>query len=721
MKTIRYYIDKSELLEQTAHLTGWAVSMTEEPVTILVAGKRGEAVEAAVRRLSRPDVSRAVFGDGRRPDCGFDVKFPCEKDGKYRLIFEAGEKKKTLSVNPGQLRRETGRRYVPFRKMVRMTTLPMAADDLHFLITKGLSAWRERLARRYETDGNKYMRWLDEHRADRREETKGEGQRQMPYGGNNPAHSRPMVSIVAPVFNTPLKYYEAMVASCMGQAYENWQLCIADGSTDKTDREKCLPKDSRICYRKLSENLGIAGNTNEALSMAGGQWIALLDHDDFIEKSALAEMMETALKDGADLIYSDEDKVSLDGKFYFEPHFKPDFNPDLLRSNNYISHFLMIKRELLLRVGGLRREYDGAKDYDFILRLCEQAEHIAHLPRVLYHWRAHPASTAENPESKAYAWAAGRRAVEGHLTRSGIAGRVEETSRPGYYRVHYEAPGHPKISIIIPNKDQAQLLYACVRSIREKTRWPDYEIIIVENNSATREIRDCYGKLEKYPEVKVLTWPGEFNYSAINNFGVSHSTGDYILLLNNDTQIITPEWLEEMAGICSRPEVGVVGAKLFYPDDTIQHAGVVMKLAGCCGHVFYGAEKENPGSYARAVLIQDYSAVTAACLMCRREVWDRMGGLSTDFKVAYNDVDFCLRVRKAGLLVVFTPYAQLYHYESRTRGYEEGSEKQKRFLREQELLRERFPEYQTQGDPCYNPNLTLVAADFTGKYLHDGK
>lgn len=721
MKNIRYYVDKSELLEQTAHLTGWALSLNDSSLNILVTEKGGQPVEAAVRVLSRPDACRAVFGDERQPDCGFDVKFTCEMNRSYRLILKNDTERVSISVSPAQLQKETERRLMPFRKMVRMTTPAMVGDDLRLLFRKGPGAWKERLVRRYETDENKYMRWLSKHRTRWLEEAEALEEKKLTYRRNGLVKAFPTVSIVVPLYNTPMKFYKQMVDCCLDQVYENWQLCLADGSTDGVDRRSCLPEDSRICYRKLSENMGISGNTNEALALAEGQWIALMDHDDILEPSALAELIDRAVSTGADMIYSDEDKVSLDRKHYYEPHFKSDYNPDLLRSNNYICHLLMVKRELVAKIGGFRKEFDGAQDYDFILRCAEKAEKIEHLPRILYHWRVHPLSTAENFDSKTYAIEAGRRAIGEHMKRTGLMGTVERTERPGYYRVRYGVKGRPKISIIIPNRDEADTLRTCIESIRAKTDWPNYEIIVVENNSTTGEIREYYQELEKLPEVKVITWHNEFNYSAINNFGVSHSTGDYVVLLNNDTEIITPDWLGEMAGICSRPEVGIVGAKLFYPDDTIQHAGVVMKLAGCCGHVFYGAEKENPGSYARAVVIQDLSAVTAACLMCRREVWDRLGGLTTDFQVAYNDVDFCLRVRKAGFLVVFTPYAQAYHYESRTRGYEEGSEKQARFLREQNLLKERFPEYQEQGDPYYNPNLTLVAPDFSGQYLHDGQ
>ncbi len=710
MKAIRYYIDRSELLEDIVHLTGWAVSMDGSPLTIIVKEKSGAEVEATVRSLSRPDACRAVFGDDRNPDCGFDIKFVCQMTQTYQVIFRGDSGFQRITVRPKQLQKETGRKYVPFSRMVRMTTPAMAGDDLRFLLKSGPTLWKERMKRRYETQENKYMTWLEEQR--------------KAGGRMTVLENQPLVSIVVPLYNTPVTFYEEMIESVRKQTYENWQLCLADGSEDSVDRRKILPEDERISYEKLTKNLGISGNTNEALSMAKGQWVALLDHDDILEATALEEMVLQAQSEDADLIYSDEDKVSLDLKHYYEPHFKSDYNPDLLRSNNYICHFLMVKRTLVEKTGGFRAEYDGAQDYDWILRLTEQAGKISHLPRVLYHWRTHPASTAENPESKTYAYEAGRRAIEEHLKRVGIQGWAEQTERFGYYRVHYEIPDQtnpPRISIVIPNKDETETLRTCITSILEKTLWPNYEIIIVENNSTTEEIWGYYKEIQADPRIQVVVWKDSFNYSAINNFGVSFCHGEYIVLLNNDTEVISPDWLGEMAGILSRKEVGIVGAHLFYPDGTVQHAGVVMKLAGCCGHVFYGAEKEDPGSYARAWLIQDYSAVTAACLMCKRSLWDELKGLSTEFQVAYNDIDFCLRAREAGYLVVYTPYARLYHYESKTRGYEEGSEKQARFLREQKRLKERFPAYQEKGDPYYNPNLTLVAPDLKGKYLHDGQ
>ena len=415
-----------------------------------------------------------------------------------------------------------------------------------------------------------------------------------------------------------------------------------------------------------------------------------------------------------DMLYSDEDKVSMDLRVYFDAHLKPDFNLDLLRSNNYICHFFVARKELLDELGGFLPDYDGAQDYDLILRCSERARKICHIPRILYHWRTHQFSTSENPESKMYCYTSGKLALEAHLKRMGLNADVSLIGdHLGYYRVKYRVTGKPKISILIPNKDQPDTLKACVDSIREKSTYGNYEIIIIENNSTGTEIFSLYEELKLDPRIRVAVWERDFNYPAINNFGASLAQGEFLLLLNNDTRVITPDWMEELLGTCQRPDVGIVGAKLYYPDDTIQHAGVVMKLAGVCGHVFCGMDRSEPGRFARAVVQQDYSAVTAACMMVKKSVYESAGGMDEAFAVAYNDVDFCLRVRGMGLLVVFTPFAELYHDESKTRGYEDNPEKQKRFTEEKKRLLGRYQEYLEKGDPCYNPNLTLTAPDFS--------
>ena len=474
-------------------------------------------------------------------------------------------------------------------------------------------------------------------------------------------------------------------------------------------------KDSRIRYEILGGNRGISGNTNAALAMAKGEYVILADHDDTIPPQAFYEVAKAINKHpDCDVLYSDEDKLDMDGKALFDPHFKPDFNPDLLTSVNYICHLFVVKKELLDQVGGFRQEFDGAQDYDFIFRCTEQAKEIVHIPQVLYHWRCHQDSTASNPESKMYAFEAGSRAIMAHYERMGIpAERVEKGVDYGIYHTTYKIKGEPLISIIIPNKDHSKDLDVCVRSILEKSTYRNLEFIIVENNSTEPETFAYYKKMkEKHPSFHVVTWKEGFNYSAINNFGASFAKGEYLLLLNNDTELLEPDSIREMLGFCQREEVGIAGARLLYADDTIQHAGVVIGFGGIAGHTFIGLHKAENSYFHRAMCAQDYSAVTAACLMTKKSVFEAVGGLSTELAVAFNDIDYCMKVRALGKLVVYAPYATLYHYESKSRGLEDTPEKVARFNREVAIFIKKWPDIIKNGDPYYNPNLTLRKSNF---------
>ena len=437
------------------------------------------------------------------------------------------------------------------------------------------------------------------------------------------------------------------------------------------------------------------------------------DHDDLVAPNALFEMVKAINEDPrTDIVYTDEDLINSEGTVHSSPRFKPDFNFDFLRSINYICHIFLVRRSLVEQVGMLRAEYDGAQDYDFILRCCEQTDHIAHVPKVLYHWRAHNNSTAGNPESKQYAVDAGKRALEDHYRRMGYDAVVENTGIFIVYRTIMNVQGNPKVSVIIPNKDHREDLEKCVTSIEEKTTYSNYEIIVVENNSELPETFAFYEELQRrYPNVRVVTWKGPFNYSSINNYGAEYATGDYLLLLNNDIEVISPGWMAEMLGYCQREDVGIVGAKLYYSDDTVQHAGVVVGVGGFAGHILTRFRKGETGYFGRLVTIQDTSAVTAACLMIKRPIYQLIGGFDEDFKVALNDIDLCLKVRALGQLVVFNPYAELYHYESKSRGFEDTPEKKARFKKEIRKFREKWEDVLEQGDPYYSPNLTLVRGD----------
>ena len=521
----------------------------------------------------------------------------------------------------------------------------------------------------------------------------------------------PKISIIVPTYETPEMFLREMIESVQQQTYSNWELCIADGSvSDQVMQviQAYTQADKRIIVKKLTKNKGIADNTNAAIAIASGEYIALLDHDDLLAPDALFEVVRCVNdNEKADVIYSDEDKITADSARRFEPHFKTDFNIELLRSNNYITHFFVVRTNLIRQVGGFRREYDGAQDYDFIFRCTEAAKHICHIPEVLYHWRTHQASTADNPASKMYAFDAGKRAIEAHLKRQGVEGTVSHTKDLGFYQVEYPVQGNPLVSILIPNKDQKDTLKQCLDSVFSKTAYANYEVIIIENNSQEKETWEYYEELKQRDNVKIVTWESGFNYSAINNFGEKSASGEYLLFLNNDVEVINPHWMEELLGNCQRKEVGIVGAKLYYPDDTIQHAGTIIGIGGIAGHAFLNMPRSRSGYLHKASLQMDLSAVTAACMMMKRSVFESLGGFEEKLAVAFNDVDLCLRCVKAGYLVVYNPKVELYHYESKSRGSEDSEEKVRRFQQEIEFMRTRWINLLKQGDPYYNKNLTL--------------
>ena len=566
-----------------------------------------------------------------------------------------------------------------------------------------------RLHERFEPEEVPYGPWYEAYVPD---ETELEKQRQHHF------EYSPLISVAVPAYRTPEKFLIQMIESLIAQTYGNWELCIANGSPEdtamKTVLEKYTKKDSRIRVSELTENKGIAGNTNAALEMAQGEFVGLLDHDDLLAPNALYEIALALGRDRAlDAVYTDEDKVTTELDEHFQPHLKPDFNLDLLRSNNYICHFFVVRRSIVQKIGGFRQEFDGAQDHDFIFRCIETAEKVGHIPEILYHWRTHKASTADNPASKMYAFDAGKRAIEAHLKRTGTEGTVSHTPDLGFFRVKYPVQGQPLVSIIIPNKDEKETLKACIDSIREKTEYPNYEIIIVENNSTTDEIFQYYKELSQDPRIRLLRWKKEFNYSAINNYGVRHANGEYLLFLNNDVTVITPGWIRELLGVCQRPEVGAAGVKLIYPDDTIQHAGCVIGLGGIAGHMFVNMPANRTGYLHKASILQDMSAVTAACMMMKRAVFEEAGGFTEKLSVAFNDVDLCLKVRKNHKLIVYDPYVQLYHMESKTRGAEDNKEKVRRFQEEIEYMRCQWIDILKKGDPYYNKNLSLTKWNYS--------
>lgn len=606
----------------------------------------------------------------------------------------------------------------------------------------GPKAFWARLLDRMEPEEVPYEPWFEHFKAGNEELQKQRKQeKKFSY--------RPLVSIVVPTYQTPKQYLTEMLDSVQNQSYSNWQLCVADASPSEEVKRQIETyirekQETRIVYKHLEKNLGIAQNTNAGLELATGEWIGLLDHDDLLAPETLFEMVSKMNQDSQiEILYSDEDKITEEKKGewkHSQPHFKPDFNIDLLRSNNYITHFFCVKSNVLEQVGGFRQEFDGAQDYDFILRCIEKAKKVGHVPKILYHWRIHSNSTSDNPMSKKYAYDAGQHAIEEHLARIGQKAEVSQRKFFGFYRVKYQVQGMPLVSILIPNKDQASTLKRCIQSI-EKSTYQNYEVIIIENNSTQEETfryyselcsmqyqsdkgmkndsgtekKFCEGTLSGGQSVRVVTWQEGFNYSAINNYGATFARGEYLVMLNNDIEMITDDWLEEMLGNCQRPEVGIVGARLYYPDNTIQHAGIVVGIDGIAANMFPGMRREREGYMHRAATQLNYSAVTAACMMIERKIFDEVGGFDEVLTVAFNDLDLCLRIGKAGYLVVYNPWIEAYHYESKSRGKEDTKEKVRRFGEEIEFIRTRWITLLKEGDPCYNPNFSLKKCNYALK------
>ena len=565
-----------------------------------------------------------------------------------------------------------------------------------------------KLTERFQKSEIDYKEWLEKNMPARQELDRQE-KHKFKYA--------PKISILVPVYNTPETFLRQMIESVQKQTYGNWELCIANANPANEQVKVILKEytanDARVKVTDVPENEGIAQNTNKALEIADGTFIGLLDHDDVLAENALYEVVKELKKAvDTDVIYTDEDKVSTAMDEYFSPNFKPDFNLDMLRSNNYFCHFFVAKKELIETVGGFRGEYNGAQDYDLFLRCIEKAERIAHIPKILYHWRVHQESTADNPLSKMYAYDAGQKAIEQHLKRCGVTAEVSKTENLGFYRVKYQQEGSPLVSILIPNKDQKDTLDQCLKSIEARTDYENYEIIIIENNSTEQETFEYYKQI-KNPKIRVIEWKDEFNYSAINNFGVRHAKGEYLLFLNNDIEVINSDWLGEMLSNCQREEVGAVGAKLYYPDNTVQHAGVIVGIGGVAGSVFVGLKRGYTGYMHRASIQQNLSAVTAACMMVKKSVFEEVGGFEEELKVAFNDIDFCLKIREKGHLIVYDPYVELYHYESKTRGAEDTTEKIRRFQSEIEYMRSHWSSILKNGDPAYNPNLSLKKWDYS--------
>ena len=674
--------------------TGWAVSsVTENEIEITVTDEKKEPVDAIVTWAARPDVGLAKYGDPKAGHVGIFLEIPFrgqhlvtvhfkEKNAQGNVITE-----QSLPLNPA---------LIAARKFLK-------ESKAQYVSTKKSLIWlKKKLTRKEYAD---YDTWLRIMRVSRQELF---AQRKTKFS------YAPKFSVVVPLYHTPAKFLKDLVRSMMYQSYANWELCLVNASPEDVHLTSLLEnwamRDKRIRLIRLEKNLGIAQNTNAGIAASTGEFIAFLDHDDFLEPDALFCYADALNKDKTiDVFYSDEDKTDEYAAHYFYPHFKSDFNIDLLHANNYMCHFLAVRKSLVDTVGGLNEKFDGAQDYDFVLRLTENTKKIYHCPRILYHWRCSNQSTAANQGNKMYAIHAGKAALNAHYKRIGWNARAQEGAVDGWYQTKFTLKEEPLVSILIPNKDHTDDLDVCLNSFFERADYQNYEFIIIENNSVLPETFAYYEKIEKeHDNVKVVYWEAGFNYSAINNFGFKFAKGDYIMLLNNDVELITPDIFQSMLGFCMRPEVGIVGAKLLYNDHTVQHAGVLVGAGGLADHVFKGIHEDDPGYMGRAISSQDVSAVTAACLLVKRSVYEEVGGLEDEFQVAFNDVDFCLKVRKAGYLIVYDADVKLFHYESKSRGMEDTTERFIRFGNEMMLLNSKWDILSTFIDPYYNPNFSYL-------------
>lgn len=532
----------------------------------------------------------------------------------------------------------------------------------------------------------------------------------------------PLVSVVVPLYNTEPVYLCQMIESVLKQSYRNWELVLVDGS-DKNHAEvgkaakKYRKRDKRVRYVHLYKNAGIADNTNIGLAEAKGDYIALLDHDDVLQPSALFEVVKAINKKDADLVYSDELVLDSTLKKLGEYHFKPDYGPDTLRGCNYITHLCAFSRALLEKAGGGESNaYNGAQDYDLILRLTERTKNIVHISKVLYFWRRHENSTAKDIFQKPYAVEAGAQALRAHLDRLNLQGEATALKKhPGAYRIQYAVKGSPKVSIVIPSKDHTEDLARCIASLKKLGGWENTEILVIDNNSTERKTKAYYTRTQKStPNLTVLEYEGEFNFAALCNFGAEQAKGEHLLFLNNDTEILGEgNFLPELLSYSQRPDVGAVGPLLYYPDDTVQHAGLFVGIGGTAGVNHKGHARGDGGDLFRLCTTQNMSAVTGAALMIKKELYTRLGGMDEKrFAVAFNDVDLCLRLREEGFWNVFTPFAEAYHFESKSRGYDNEGPAKERFDREAAAFRERHADILKNGDPFYNPHFTLAHENY---------
>lgn len=696
---------------KTIKITGWAESAGELKLSVYAEKKE---LEYKADYFTRADMVSRYFEGELNRNCGFELTVEDTDVRSIRITSESGGRRGSIGVVVNRASSGQQRRSVRLAEDKRNDYITRARNYIAMYGMKRfiVKAVGKLTGKSIKDPTNIYFNKINPNEARLKE------QRDYKFASNY------KFSILIPVYRPDAKFFTLMLDSIVAQTYDNWQICLADGSGEGYTVENVVKPytekygEDKVKYIKLENNLGIAENTNAAMRMADGDFIVFGDHDDELHPTALFECMrELERYPQADFIYSDEDKIIEATGHHTEAHFKSDLNMELLRSNNYICHLSVVKKSLADKVGVLYTQFNGSQDHDYVLRCVEKAECVRHIPRILYHWRINDNSTAKSASTKTYANTAGVNAVSAHLKRMGIDGEVKNGVAPGFYDIRYKLTGKPLVSVIIPNKDHLDDLTRCLESMKNVNNYHNVEYIVVENNSVLEDTFEGYKELEKKygDKFKLVKWDGIFNYSAINNFGARYAKGEYILLLNNDTSVIEPDSLRCMLAQCQRAEVGIVGAKLLYDDDTVQHAGVIIGYQGVAGHAFTGIGDDVYGYFARAVLSQELSAVTAACLLTKRSVFDEVGGLDESFEVAFNDIDYCMKVRAAGYKIIYDPHAKLHHYEYKSRGAEDTGKKQERFGGEIMHFIDKWRAALVAGDMYYNPNLELVGELYTIK------
>lgn len=696
---------------KTIKITGWAESAGELKLSVYAEKKE---LEYKADYFTRADMVSRYFEGELNRNCGFELTVEDTDVRSIRITSESGGRRGSIGVVVNRASSGQQRRSVRLAEDKRNDYITRARNYIAMYGMKRfiVKAVGKLTGKSIKDPTNIYFNKINPNEARLKE------QRDYKFVSNY------KFSILIPVYRPDAKFFTLMLDSIVAQTYDNWQICLADGSGDGYTVENVVKPyvekygEDKVKYIKLENNLGIAENTNAAMRMADGDFIVFGDHDDELHPTALFECMrELERYPQADFIYSDEDKIIEATGHHTEAHFKSDLNMELLRSNNYICHLSVVKKSLADKVGVLYTQFNGSQDHDYVLRCVEKAECVRHIPRILYHWRINDNSTAKSASTKTYANTAGVNAVSAHLKRMGIDGEVKNGVAPGFYDIRYKLTEKPLVSVIIPNKDHLDDLTRCLESMENVNNYHNVEYIVVENNSVLEDTFEGYKELEKKygDKFKLVKWDGIFNYSAINNFGARYAKGEYILLLNNDTSVIEPDSLRCMLAQCQRAEVGIVGAKLLYDDDTVQHAGVIIGYQGVAGHAFTGIGDDVYGYFARAVLSQELSAVTAACLLTKRSVFDEVGGLDESFEVAFNDIDYCMKVRAAGYKIIYDPHAKLHHYEYKSRGAEDTGKKQERFGGEIMHFIDKWRAVLIAGDMYYNPNLELVGELYTIK------